>query len=101
MSTKNEEIKGQSHLVRVVAATLEIRLPSEKEIQFRGSLLRKALTELSGLQPQFLIRLFESAVAAEFPDSDIVEFRHALEVHLARYLDLSQFKAARANSAAK
>jgi hypothetical protein len=92
-ATKNEELKGQTHLVRVVAATLEIKLPAKKEIQFRGSLLRKAKSELSALAPQFLVRLFEAAAGTEFPDADVVEFRQDLELHLARYFDLAQFKA--------
>jgi len=96
-TTKNEELKGQSHLVRVVIATLEIRVPSDKEIQFRGTLLRKSLSELPGLPPQFLVRLFEAAAAADFPDADIVEFRHALELCLARYFDLAAFKSPRPN----
>lgn len=94
-TTKNEELKGQSHLVRTVISTLEINLPAEKEIQFRGSLLRKAKSELAALAPQFLVRLFEAACGTDFPDADVVEFRQDLELHLARYFDLSQFKAAR------
>jgi hypothetical protein len=99
--TKNDELKGQSHLVRIVAATLDIKLPAEKEILFRGSLLRKAKAELAGLSPQFLVRLFESAAGTDFPDADVVEFRQDLEIHLARYLDLAQFKASRPTTAAK
>jgi hypothetical protein len=99
--TKNEELKGQSHLVRVVIATLEIRLPSDKEIQFRATLLRKSAAEIATLPPQFLVRLFEAAAGADFPDPDIVEFRHLLELQLARYFDLAAFKAAPAPNGRK
>lgn len=92
-TTKNEELQGQTHLVRVVAATLEIKVPAANEIRFRGSLLRKATAELASLKPQFLIRLFESAATTDYPDADVVAFRQALETQLARYLNLTAYKA--------
>ena len=44
--TKNEELKGQSLLVRSVAATLEIKVPAEREKRFRATLLRHPIGPL-------------------------------------------------------
>jgi hypothetical protein len=93
MATKNEELQGQSQLTRTVIAALEIKVPAPKDIRFRGSLLRKATAELSGTPPQFLIRLFEAAAATDYPDSDVVAFRQALETQLGKHFNLSEFKA--------
>lgn len=95
MSNKSEELKSQSHLVRTVAATLDIRVPDPTEIQFRGTLLRKATAEILTIQPGFLVRLFESACGVEHADNDVIQFRIACERVLAGHLNLAQFKAPR------
>lgn len=100
-TTPNEELKGQSLLVRTVAATLVIRVPSAKEKRFRASLLRKVASEIATMPAGLLIRLFESACDADFPDDDVVEFRGQCEIILAKYLNLAEFKAAPAAPAAK
>ena len=93
MATKNEELQGQSHLTRTVIAALEIKVPATKDIRFRGSLLRKATAELAATTPVFLIRLFEAAATTDYPDSDVVEFRQALETQLGKHFNLAEFKA--------
>lgn len=90
--SKSEELKGQSHLVRTVAATLEIKVPDDTEKQFRATLLRKAAAEINGLPPVMIVRLFESACAVEFADPDVIRFRHACEMILAVHLDLAKHK---------
>lgn len=92
-TTKNEELKGQSLLVRSVAATLEIKLPADTEKKFRGTLLRRATADLPGMPPGLLIRFFEAACSCDFPDPDVVAFRIACERALAPHLDLSSYKA--------
>jgi hypothetical protein len=92
-TTKNEELQGQSQLTRTVIAALEIKVPAPKDIRFRGSLLRKAITELANTKPQFLVRLFEAAATTDYPDPDVVAFRHALEPHLGRLFNLAEHKA--------
>lgn len=94
--SKSEELKGQSHLVRTVAATLDIRVPDDTEKQFRATLLRKATAEINTISTVMLIRLFESACGVEFADPDVIEFRHACERILAGHLDLAKYKAPRA-----
>lgn len=90
--TKNEELKGQSLLVRSVAATLEIKVPADTEKRFRATLLRKAKAEVATMPAGLLIRFFESACACDFPDADVVEFRIACERALAPHLALSAYK---------
>ncbi|MBK1884131.1 hypothetical protein JIN85_17050 [Luteolibacter pohnpeiensis] len=85
----SEELQGQTHLVRAVAATLEIKVPNAKEIRFRAALLRKAVSELSQVKPSLLIRLYESACKVDFPDPEIIAFREACQTHLGRHLELS------------
>ena len=92
-STRNEELKGQSLLVRSVAATLDIKVPAEAEKKFRATLLRRALADLAAMPPGLLIRFFESACACDFPDPDVVAFRIACERALAPHLNLSAYKA--------
>lgn len=91
--TKNEELKGQSLLVRSVAATLEIKVPADTEKKFRATLLRRAAADLAGMPSGLLIRFFESACGCDFPDADVVSFRVACERALAPHLDLSAYKA--------
>lgn len=93
--TKNEELAGQSQLVRVVAATLEIKSPDKTEIKFRGALLRKATAEMTTIKPAFLVRLFEAACGVDFPDSEVVAFRIACERSLAGTLDLAAYRLTR------
>lgn len=99
-ATKNEELKGQTHLTRAVIAALEIKVPAPKDIRFRGSILRKSTAELATTPPNFLIRLFEAAAAADFPDADVVAFRHALETALGKHFNLTEFKATAAQAKA-
>lgn len=90
--TKNEELKGQSLLVRSVAATLEIKVPAEREKRFRATLLRRATADIPAMPPGLLIRFFESACDCDFPDSDVVAFRIACENVLAKHLNLAEYK---------
>ena len=92
-TTKNEELQGQSQLTRTVIAALDIKVPAPKDIRFRGSLLRKATSELASTPPQFLIRLFESTASTDYPDADVVAFRQALENQLGKHFNLAEFKA--------
>jgi hypothetical protein len=91
-TTRNEELKGQSLLVRSVAATLDIKVPADTEKKFRATLLRRATADLAGMPSGLLIRFFESACACDFPDADVVGFRVACERALAPHLDLSAYK---------
>ena len=100
-TTKNEELKGQTHLTRAVIAALEIKVPAPKDIRFRGSLLRKSTAELATTAPNFLIRLFEAAATTDYPDADVVAFRHALENQLGKHFNLSEFKATTPTPSAK
>lgn len=93
ITTKNEELKGQSLLVRSVAATLEIKVPAEREKRFRATLLRRAAADLPSMPPGLLIRFFESACACDFPDPDVVDFRIACENVLSGPLGLAAYKA--------
>ena len=98
-TTKNEELKGQSLLVRSVAATLEIKVPGNLDKRFRSSLLRRAKADIAGLPAGLLIRLFEAACAADFPDRDVVEFREACERALSGPLGLAAYKEPKASRA--
>ena len=91
--SKSEELKGQSHLVRTVAATLDIRVPDDTEKQFRATLLRKATAEIGTMSPVMIVRLFESACGVEFADPDVISFRIACERILAGQLGLAEYKA--------
>lgn len=91
-ATKNEELKGQSLLVRTVAATLEIKVPADAEKKFRATLLRRAGADIAAMPPGLLIRFFESACACDFPDADVVAFRFTCERALAPHLDLANYK---------
>ena len=93
VSTKNEELKGQSLLVRTVAATLEIKVPADTEKKFRATLLRRAEADIAAMPPGLLIRFFEAACACDFPDADVVAFRIVCERALAPHLDLIAYKA--------
>jgi len=93
-TTKNEALQGQSLLVRAVASALEIRVPGNLDKRFRSSLLRRAKADIAALPPGLLIRLFEAACSADFPDPDVVEFRQACERALAGPLGLSAYKTA-------
>ena len=99
--SKSEELKGQSHLVRTVAATLEIKVPDDTEKQFRATLLRKATAEIGDLPAVMIVRLFESACGVEFADPDVIQFRHACERILAGHLDLAKYKAAPSTTRAR
>jgi len=99
--TKNAELQGQSLLVRTVAATLEIKVPADKEKRFRATLLRRVAGELATMPQGLLIRLFESACGADFPDADVVDFRIKCEYILAKVLNLAEFKSAPAAPPAK
>lgn len=91
-TTKNDELKGQSLLVRSVAATLDIKVPGKMDCKFRGTLLRKAAAELATMPPGLIIRFFESACGCDFPDADVVEFRVACERALSGHLNLAEYK---------
>ena len=96
--TKNEELKGQSLLVRSVAATLEIKVPSEREKRFRATLLRRAEADLAEMPSGLLIRFYESACGCDFPDPDVVEFRLACANVLSGPLGLAAFKTPKASA---
>jgi hypothetical protein len=91
-ATRNDELKGQSLLVRSVAATLDIKVPGPSDVKFRATLLRRAAADLAGMPSGLLIRFFESACSCDFPDPDVVGFRVACERALAPHLDLSAYK---------
>lgn len=91
--TKNEALQGQSLLVRTVAAALDIRLPSDVEKKFLGSLLRRAAIDIPTMPPGLLIRFFESATAVEFPEREVIDFRVVCERALAEHLGLAAHKA--------
>jgi hypothetical protein len=93
--SKSEELKGQTLLVRTVAASLEIKVPDETEKRFRGSTLRKAAAEIKSYPAALVIRLYEAACNVDFPDPDVTAFRHACQPILAGHLDLSAYKAPR------
>jgi hypothetical protein len=90
--TKNEELKGQSLLVRSVAATLSVKVPSAREITIRGAMLRRATADIPTMPPGLLIRFYEAACDCDFPDADVVAFRLACARILARVLDLAEYK---------
>jgi hypothetical protein len=91
--SKSEELKGQTLLVRTLAATLDIKVPDEREKRFRATALRKASAEIKDYPPALTIRLYESACGVDFPDPDVTAFRHVCQTILAKSLDLEQFKA--------
>lgn len=93
--SKSEELKGQTLLVRAVAASLEIKVPDETEKRFRATALRKATAEIKQYPPALVIRLYESACNVDFPDPDVTAFRHACQPILATHLNLAAFKAQR------
>lgn len=90
--TTPPELQGQTHLVRTVAATLDIAVPSEREKKFRGTLLRKAAAEIESLKPALIVRLYEAACGVEFADDDVATFREICQRALAKHLDLSAHK---------
>jgi len=92
VSPEKQQLKDQSNLARIVAASLDIKVPSKKEINFRAVLLRKAISELPKIQTPFLVRLYESACKVEFSDADVDAFRVACQAPLAAHLDLAAFK---------
>lgn len=93
ISPEKQQLKDQSNLVRIVAASLDIRIPSKKEIAFRGVLLRKSISELPKIQTAFLVRLYEAACKVEYSDADLDDFRVACQAPLAAHLSLAEFKA--------
>lgn len=92
--TKNEELKGQSLLVRSVAAALSVKVPSPREVNIRGALLRRAAADLPTMPSGLLIRFYESACDCDFPDADVVAFRLACARILAKILNLAEYKEA-------
>lgn len=88
MSTKNEELKGQSLLTRALIASLSIKVPSDTDKRFRSAAMLTATPQLSDIQPNFLIRIFEATAEADYPDPDVVTFREAVEKHLAPHLGI-------------
>ena len=93
-TTKNAELQGQSILVRTVAATLEIKVPADKEKPFRATLLRRVTAELAAMPTGLIVRLYESACGTDYPDEDVVAFRLACASALAKTLNLAAYKAA-------
>jgi hypothetical protein len=94
MSAKpqNEELQAQTQLTRTIEAALKVAVPDADEIRFRGSLLRCATAQLSTLKPAFVTRLYEAACDVKFPSDEVTEFRKALQVVIARTLNLKQFR---------
>lgn len=90
--TKNEELKGQSLLVRSVAACLGVKVPSAREINIRGAMLRRAAADIPTMPPGLLIRFYEAACDCDFPDADVVAFRLACARNLAKVLGLAEYK---------
>jgi len=91
-TTKNDEIKGQSLLVRSVAAALSVKVPSPREVTIRGALLRRAAADLATMPSGLLIRFYEAACDCDFPDADVVAFRLACSRMLAKVLNLAEYK---------
>lgn len=98
--SRSEELKGQTLLIRTVAACLSIKVPDETEKRFRGTLLRKAACEIKAYPANLLIRLYEAACDVDFPDPDVTAFRHACEPILAGHLELAKFKQPKTSPAA-
>lgn len=87
-TTKNEELKGQSLLTRSLIAALNIRVPSDTDKRFRSAVMAQTIPQLAGIQPNFLIRIFEATAEADYPDADVVQFREKVETHLAPHLGI-------------
>lgn len=90
---KNETLQAQTQLVRHVEASLKVAVPDPTDLKFRGSLLRKAASEIPDLSSGFITRLYEAACDVKFPSPEVTEFRHALQHRIAKTLDLAAHKA--------
>jgi hypothetical protein len=89
---QNEELQAQTQLTRTIEAALKVAVPDADEIRFRGSLLRCATAQLATLKPAFVTRLYEAACDVKYPSDEVTEFRKALQVVIARGLNLKQYR---------
>jgi len=95
----DEKLQQQTHLVRTVEDSLSIAVPDAMEIRFIDTLLLRTMDDLDTMQPGFINRLYHAACKVGFPSKEIGKFRLALQIRLARVLNLEPYKARRQKSA--
>lgn len=92
MQPKNEELQAQTHLTRMIEASLKVAVPDAIETRFRASLLNCAAAQLGVLKPAFVTRMYEAACDVKFPSEEVTEFRKALQRAIGRGLNLKQYR---------
>lgn len=75
---KSEELKNASHITRITLAALDIKHPTPTEKRFLYRLLDKVREELPNLAANFVVRIYETACAVDYPDPKVEQFREAL-----------------------
>lgn len=87
-NSEKDKATGQSQLTRYVEASLMIAFPDPSEIRFRTSLLACATSEFGALKTCYITRMYEAACKVNFPSDEVTEFRQALQVVIAKSLNL-------------
>lgn len=87
-NSEKDKATGQSQLTRYVEASLKIAFPDPSEIRFRTSLLACAASEFPDLKTSYITRMYEAACEVKYPSDEVTEFRQALQVVIAKSLNL-------------
>lgn len=75
---KSEDLKNASHITRITLAALDIKHPTPVEKRFLYRLLERVTQELPNLASNFVVRIYETACAVDYPDPKVEAFREAL-----------------------